>query len=308
MSRTTPPYNQNVPEDFPFPTEMCLDAYFEPRDKAIGELTHKQLQIVDDSCPRNFGNEPGVINLAFKISAKRREAIIEEYRKQQERNKKEQELQQKYAEIQETISKTFRKYEHKWNRQTSDTLNKNQEYFTNIQKSIHLLSTRSIETHRTINQIRENTDEGFEALKNAIKDCSFKLERKTDEIAPCIAEMLLNLQTVSLQRNDAAYTLLLKNIQNALNTTENKLEERLQDAVLASADNTHETVKLNVDKLEERIERLESSMDALKLQIDQAIHLLQQPKEPAKSLGLPVWMWIAILTVIDIITALAIPA
>ena len=100
--------------------------------------------------------------------------------------------------------------------------------------------------------------------------------------------MLLNLQTVSLQRNDAAYTLLLKNIQNALNTTENKLEERLQDAVLASADNTHETVKLNVDKLEERIERLESSMDALKLQIDQAIHLLQQPKEPAKSLGLPV--------------------
>lgn len=285
-----------------------MDAYFEPRDKAIGELTHKQLQIVDDSCPRNFGNEPGVINLAFKISAKRREAIIEEYRKQQERNKKEQELQQKYAEIQETISKTFRKYEHKWNRQTSDTLNKNQEYFTNIQKSIHLLSTRSIETHRTINQIRENTDEGFEALKNAIKDCSFKLERKTDEIAPCIAEMLLNLQTVSLQRNDAAYTLLLKNIQNALNTTENKLEERLQDAVLASADNTHETVKLNVDKLEERIERLESSMDALKLQIDQAIHLLQQPKEPAKSLGLPVWMWIAILTVIDIITALAIPA
>ena len=249
-----------------------------------------------------------MINLAFKISAKRREAIIEEYRKQQERNKKEQELQQKYAEIQETISKTFRKYEHKWNRQTSDTLNKNQEYFTNIQKSIHLLSTRSIETHRTINQIRENTDEGFEALKNAIKDCSFKLERKTDEIAPCIAEMLLNLQTVSLQRNDAAYTLLLKNIQNALNTTENKLEERLQDAVLASADNTHETVKLNVDKLEERIERLESSMDALKLQIDQAIHLLQQPKEPAKSLGLPVWMWIAILTVIDIITALAIPA
>ena len=285
-----------------------MDAYFEPRDKAIGELTHKQLQIVDDSCPRNFGNEPGVINLAFKISAKRREAIIEEYRKQQERNKKEQELQQKYAEIQETISKTFRKYEHKWNRQTSDTLNKNQEYFTNIQKSIHLLSTRSIETHRTINQIRENTDEGFEALKNAIKDCSFKLERKTDEIAPCIAEMLLNLQTVSLQRNDAAYTLLLKNIQNALNTTENKLEERLQDAVLASADNTHETGKLNVDKLEERIERLESSMDALKLQIDQAIHLLQQPKEPAKSLGLPVWMWIAILTVIDIITALAIPA
>ena len=120
--------------------------------------------------------------------------------------------------------------------------------------------------------------------------------------------MLLNLQTVSLQRNDAAYTLLLKNIQNALNTTENRLKERLQDALQTSADNTHETVKLNVDKLEERIERLESSMDALKLQIDQAIHLLQQPKEPAKSLGLPVWMWIAILTFIDIITALAIPA
>ena len=56
--------------------------------------------------------------------------------------------------------------------------------------------------------------------------------------------MLLNLQTVSLQRNDAAYTLLLKNIQNALNTTENKLEERLQDAVLASADNASSGLNL----------------------------------------------------------------
>lgn len=135
-----------------------------------------------------------------------------------------------------------------------------------------------------------------------------ELEKVTGDIVPRIAEMLQSLQADSLQRNDAAYTLLLKNIQNALNTTENRLKERLQDALQTSADNTHETVKLNVDKLEECIERLESSMDALKLQIDQAIHLLQQPKEPAKSLGLPVWMWIAILTFIDIITALAIPA